>query len=112
MQIARETENVSGASKEREYTIATPALLEAERWARGEGLEILGYYHSHPSGSATPSALDLANAWPDTSYVILGMDEGEVSRVRSWRLAPGRDEFVEEVIRCNGPWPLQDQSEE
>ena len=65
-------ENTSTQGREREYLLAPLAILEAQRAARTDGLEIVGYYHSHPSGRATPSALDRRNAWPDTSYVILG----------------------------------------
>ena len=94
-----EAENVGRVRREREYSISPLALLEAQRTAREDGLEVLGYYHSHPSGSATPSALDRANAWPNTSYVILGMDDREVRHLKSWRLGPGQGRFVEEAVR-------------
>ncbi len=91
-------ENASTHSREREYLLAPLAILEAFRAARADGLEIVGYYHSHPSGSAMPSALDRPNAWPDTSYVILGLDDGELREVKSWRLGPGDTGFVEERL--------------
>ena len=93
-------ENTRSHGRERAYLVPPLAILEARRAARADDLEIVGYYHSHPSGSATPSALDRRNAWPDTSYVILGMDAGELRGVRSWRLGPGDTGFVEERLNC------------
>ncbi len=91
-------ENVSTQRRKYEYQVPPLAILEAQRRAREEGLEIVGYYHSHPSGSAQPSALDRRNAWPDTCYVILGMRGGELVEVKSWRLDGSDDEFVEETL--------------
>lgn len=88
-------DNVEEMRRDRTYRIAPLAILAAARRARAEGLEIVGYYHSHPSGSARPSELDRAGAWPDTSYVILGLRQGMPATARSWRLNPG-GEFVEE----------------
>lgn len=39
--------------------------------AEGEGLEVVGFYHSHPYWASTPSASDRAQAYyPDHSYSI------------------------------------------
>ncbi len=32
---------------------------------------LIGFYHSHPSGSADPSPRDLAEAWPDMLHLIV-----------------------------------------
>lgn len=41
-------------------------LIDAERTARAAGLRVLGYFHSHPNGDATPSEHDRAGVvWPD-----------------------------------------------
>lgn len=87
--------------RKNEYLVAPLAILAAQRRAREDGLEIVGYYHSHPSGSALPSALDRRNAWPDTCYVILGMRGGKLAEAKSWRLGPGDVEFVEETLNCD-----------
>lgn len=93
-------DNVSTDDRERRYVVDPLAVLEADRGARAEGLELVGYYHSHPSGAATPSASDRRGAWPDTSYVILGMDGGELREVRSWRLGSGDAGLLEEALYC------------
>lgn len=47
------------------FEIDPQALVDAHRAARQGGPEVLGYYHSHPSGSAEPSAADRAQASGD-----------------------------------------------
>lgn len=93
-------ENVEVGQRERSYRIAPLAILAASREASAAGLEIVGYYHSHPSGSARPSDLDREQAWPETSYVILGVGGGGPATVRSWRLDAAGDLAEERVDRC------------
>ena len=47
------------------FAIDPQALIDAHRAARCGGLQVLGYYHSHPSGRAEPSATDKAMAAGD-----------------------------------------------
>lgn len=49
----------------RHFEIDPAALIAAHRAARAGGLELLGYYHSHPNGLAGPSAQDRAMASGD-----------------------------------------------
>lgn len=47
------------------------AQLEAMQAIEGEGLEMLGIYHSHPRGPAGPSPIDLAEAaYPEALHLI------------------------------------------
>ena len=55
---------------------------------RGEGLDVLGFFHSHPDHPARPSAFDLEHAWPYYSYLIVSVAQGPVAAAASWRLAP------------------------
>ena len=48
-----------------QFEIDPAALLAAHRGARGGGLQVLGYYHSHPNGRAQPSPRDQAAAAGD-----------------------------------------------
>ncbi|MEQ1499285.1 MAG: M67 family metallopeptidase [Novosphingobium sp.] len=50
---------------ERHFELDPGALIAAHRAARGGGLEIIGYYHSHPNGLAGPSDEDRAQASGD-----------------------------------------------
>lgn len=49
----------------RAFEIDPAALFAALRAARAGGPALIGYYHSHPSGAAAPSARDLAMAAED-----------------------------------------------
>jgi proteasome lid subunit RPN8/RPN11 len=52
--------------------------------------EIIGVYHSHPSGVARPSPTDLAEAlYPEWLYVVAAVD-GDRVRVRGFVLEGGR----------------------
>ncbi|MEY4159832.1 MAG: hypothetical protein RLZZ136_453 [Pseudomonadota bacterium] len=49
----------------RHFEIDPAALIAAHRAARGGGPQVIGYWHSHPSGAAAPSATDRAMASGD-----------------------------------------------
>ena len=73
-------------------------VLRAERNARERGLEIVGYYHSHPDDSAVPSQYDLDHALPVWSYIIISVRDGKAADLRSWVMENDRSRFVEEEI--------------
>lgn len=69
---ARPAANVA-ADRRRHFEIDPQALVDAHRAARAGGLEVLGYYHSHPTGPAEPSATDRASAARDgRAWAIVG----------------------------------------
>ena len=70
----------------------------AEQQARAQGLEILGFYHSHPDHPARPSEFDREWAWPWLSYVITSVFAGRAVESRAWRLKEDRGAFEEEII--------------
>jgi proteasome lid subunit RPN8/RPN11 len=55
---------------------------ELSRW----GLEVLGFYHSHPDHAAVPSAFDVDHAWPWYSYMIVAVNGGRAGEISSWEL--------------------------
>jgi proteasome lid subunit RPN8/RPN11 len=73
-------------------------VLRAERYAREKGLDVVGYYHSHPDSPAVPSQYDLDHALPVWSYIIASVIEGKVVDVRSWEMENDRSKFNEEEI--------------
>lgn len=82
--------------RRRAYLIDPEDYLRGEYRAEDLGLRVVGVWHSHPNGSAVPSATDLDMAWPDWHYVIIAVGEGHVEDMRAWKL--GRNGFEEEVI--------------
>ncbi len=94
--------NVWAGDRRRRYEIDPRTAFEAFRQARGAGVSVIGFYHSHPDGTATPSSYDVETAWPGKSYLIVAMqDDGDGPRVvgvRAWRLHAGGGEMIEEPI--------------
>lgn len=72
-------------SPETHFEIDPQALINAHRAAREGGAEVLGYYHSHPSGSAKPSQTDRAMAAGDGKVWAIVAQEG----IRFWQDLPG-----------------------
>lgn len=81
------------------YLIPPEVILRAQREGRERGIDIVGYYHSHPDHPAVPSEFDREHAWPATSYLIVSVRGGEVADTRSWRLADSRERFDEESLQ-------------
>lgn len=75
------------------FEVDPTALLAAHREARGEGLAVVGVWHSHPSGLAEPSDCDRARAL-DAGWLWLIV--GARGTVAGWhaeaphRFAPAR----------------------
>ena len=80
------------------YLIDPEAFRRAQTTLDGEGLEIVGVYHSHPDHPATPSAFDREHAWPRLSYVIVAVAAGRSGDMKSWQLSDDRGAFAEEPI--------------
>jgi proteasome lid subunit RPN8/RPN11 len=68
------------------YLIAPDDLRRLEAELRAEGLEIVGYYHSHPDHPAAPSGYDSEHAWPWYSYLIVRVEQGRGLEAASWTL--------------------------
>ncbi len=70
--------NIRTDSAHNRYGIAPQELIRIQRNARQQGLDIVGFYHSHPDHPAQWSTTDLAEAhWFGCSYVITGVAGAE-----------------------------------
>jgi proteasome lid subunit RPN8/RPN11 len=69
-----------------------------EKDARARGLEVLGYYHSHPDHPALPSISDREHAWPWYSYVIVSVERGSAKDLTCWVLAEDEGSFCPEPV--------------
>lgn len=90
--------NERSDSRHNRYLIKPETVLAAHKEARALGLDVVGYYHSHPDHPARPSDFDREHAWPGVSYLIVSVMKRNVADVRSWRLADDRERFDEEEI--------------
>ena len=88
-----------GRETERNRFLIDPLdQLRVEKGARERGLDVLGYYHSHPDHPARPSNYDRDHAWPWYSYVIIAVDQGVPKELTSWVLREDRSVFDNERI--------------
>jgi proteasome lid subunit RPN8/RPN11 len=72
---------------------------EGEADADNRGLELIGFFHSHPDHPARPSEFDREHALPWWSYLIISIQQGEPREVTSWQLRDDRSAFdVEEIV--------------
>jgi proteasome lid subunit RPN8/RPN11 len=67
--------NTRTDSAHNRYHIAPQELIAAQREGRKSGLDIVGFYHSHPDHPAQWSVTDFAEAhWFGCAYVITSVD--------------------------------------
>jgi proteasome lid subunit RPN8/RPN11 len=90
--------NTTEEGPRRRFLVRPDDYRAAETRARETGLELLGFYHSHPDHPARPSQYDLDHAWPSFSYVIVSVMAGEDTVLTSWRLQPDRAAFDQEDV--------------
>jgi proteasome lid subunit RPN8/RPN11 len=93
-----EIDNSSPQQRTRRFIITPEDYRKAEVEAAGKGLDILGFYHSHPDHPARPSQFDLDHAFPSWSYLIIGVDKGKPVAMSSWLLEENRSRFDEETF--------------
>ncbi|MEM3852613.1 MAG: M67 family metallopeptidase [Methanomassiliicoccales archaeon] len=89
----------SAPSRLNRYSIDPRTIMLVENMAREEGITIIGYYHSHPDHPAVPSEFDRAHAWPDISYLIVKVVQGEPDGFASWMLQLDGSRFVRQSVR-------------
>jgi proteasome lid subunit RPN8/RPN11 len=95
-----------GRESERNRFLIDPLeQLKVEKEARARGLDVVGYYHSHPDHPARPSEYDRVHAWPWYSYVIVSVERGEARALTSWVLSEDRSRFDEEPMEILHPPP-------
>ena len=102
---ARVAEAVPVVNRETEtprvrYQIAPEDLIRIQREARAKGLDILGYYHSHPDHPARPSETDrrvAAEGLSDGVYhVVVGVEKGVRAVPTAWVFRDATQSFEEE----------------
>lgn len=99
----RPIENQNDESPENRYLIPPEEILKGEKYAREEGFDVVGYFHSHPDVVARPSEFDREHAWPWYSYIIVSVVRGKAAEIRSWQLRDDRASFDEEEILLQKP---------
>jgi proteasome lid subunit RPN8/RPN11 len=92
------------------YNIDPRELVRIQRQGRERGLDIVGFYHSHPDHPARWSQTDLAEAhWIGCSYVITAVEKGKAARTNAFLLAGSAEEdkrFEDEEVRVEKARPV------
>src|SRR3990172_4652009 len=97
-----------GEAARTRFLVTADDFRWAEKQARQQGLEVVGWYHSHPDHPARPSEFDREHALPWYSYVVVrvarradGQAGGEPQETTSWGLAEDRSQFLAEPMRSS-----------
>jgi len=85
-------------AKRNRFLIRPEELLRGEQYAAERGLDVIGFYHSHPNHPAVPSQYDLDHAWPVYSYIVVSVRAVAAGDLRSWEMESDRSRFTEEEI--------------
>ena len=82
------------------YQIAPEDLIGVQRSVREEGLDIVGYYHSHPDHPARPSETDRRIAAEGLSdgvvHIVCGVAGGRDTVATAWVFRDATQAFEEE----------------
>ena len=98
--------NTRTDSAHNRYQIAPQELVKIQRIGRERGLDIVGFYHSHPDHPAQWSPTDFAEAhWIGCSYVITAVEKGAARQTNSLLLAGTTEDdkrFENQTIEISG----------
>jgi proteasome lid subunit RPN8/RPN11 len=94
----RRAPNARDDSPQNRYLIPPGAMLKAEKESRQAGLQILGFYHSHPDVPARPSQFDREHAWPWYSYLIVSVRAGTAEELLAWIVPEETKPFESEEL--------------
>ena len=87
------TDNMRTEAAHHRYEIAPANLIAIDREARSRGLQIAGFYHSHPDHPADWSTADFADAhWLGCCYVITAVSQGKAAATNAFLLAGAIEE--------------------
>jgi proteasome lid subunit RPN8/RPN11 len=93
VEAAVEAGNTRTDSAHNRYNIAPQELIRIQRQGREQGLDIVGFYHSHPDHPAQWSKTDFEEAhWLGCSYVITSVDKGMAQITNSFLLTGTSEE--------------------
>jgi [CysO sulfur-carrier protein]-S-L-cysteine hydrolase len=89
--IARVFPALNALASATAYEIAPQELFHLVRELRAANLELLGIYHSHPTGENKPSQRDIERAYyPDAAYFIISPRADASHPVRAFSIVDGR----------------------
>jgi proteasome lid subunit RPN8/RPN11 len=97
--VAHPTKNVTIEDPGRRYLIDPKEFIEVDRWAEQRGLDIGGFYHSHPDHPPVPSDHDRSLAWEGYLYLIVSVKSGIFDKARAWIYDQNQKHFDEVTVQ-------------
>ncbi|MBI1195714.1 MAG: hypothetical protein GC138_07705 [Gammaproteobacteria bacterium] len=77
------------------YRMDPSHQIDAMRQMREREQELFAIYHSHPTSSAAPSVIDIADAgYPEALYLIVSLNTKGVLEMRGFRIRDGHSNEV------------------
>ena len=89
------------AGQHHRYAMTPQDWMRLEDEAETRGLQLLGYYHSHPDSPAIPSDYDREHALPNFLYLITRVQDGTAREMLAWRLRADRSRFDAEILEAD-----------
>jgi proteasome lid subunit RPN8/RPN11 len=88
------------------YLLDPGDIQAADRRARARGLDVVGFWHSHPDHPARASATDSAQAsglgWPGYAYIIVSSVAGGTGDLNAFSLDAGAQSLEAIVLDAEG----------
>lgn len=69
------------------YILDPKEIFQAKLDAQKQGVEIVGFWHTHPDWLARPSQYDADHSWSKYVYMIMAVHRGRQKKVRAFVLA-------------------------
>lgn len=91
--------NLNTERTEDRYAVDPREINLIDKEARVEGIEIIGFYHSHPDHPDRPSEFDREMGQAGYSYVIISVNKGGGISARAWTIQGENGPFSEETIK-------------
>jgi proteasome lid subunit RPN8/RPN11 len=95
--------NRAPESRHNSFLIDPEDILAIRRLALDNGLDLIGFYHSHPGKTAYFSDRDLRECWPGYANLVVSvLDQGEIT-AKAYIAGSGRRSATEiEVVMTAG----------
>lgn len=94
-------ENINKERSKDRYMIEPRELHLIDKMARAEGMDIMGFYHSHPDHPDKPSETDRELAHAGYSYVIISVQKGVCASSKCWAFEEDNEPFHEEKLKID-----------
>jgi proteasome lid subunit RPN8/RPN11 len=90
--------NTEAAAPRIRFAVSPKDYMHVEAEATRLGLDLLGFWHSHPDHPARPSVTDRAYAWEGLLTLVLAVAKGAAGELTAWEIRGLEAPFTEVPI--------------